>query len=460
MGCEQVFVKRPADPQALAERALELASGSEGCVVVADETAGTHVRFARSALTANGVAHARRLTVVCVEGSSAGVASSAGTFDDAALREQVERARRAAQGAGGEHALPLVSGPAAADWDEDPAGIEPAGLTRLAAELGARLRRATLVSGYAEQRVTTTYLASSSGLRLRHEQPSAVLDLVATRPDGSASSWAGAGGASIADVDPSALLARLERRLGWAARAADLRPGNHAVLLSPACVADLMLHLYGAATASEAIAGQGPFARIEIGTRLTAAALTLRSDPREPGLRCAPFAVARASDDRASVVDNGLPLTPATWIEAGALAALVHTRRTAGATGSAPTAAIDNLVLESDAGALSLDEMIERTDRALLVNALWYLRDVDRQRLLLTGLTRDGVYLVEHGEVVAAVPDFRFNESPVDLIARVTEAGRTEPALPREWAHHSARVAMPPLRVARFDVSAVGARGD
>ena len=68
-----------------------------------------------------------------------------------------------------------------------------------------------------------------------------------------------------------------------------------------------------------------------------------------------------------------------------------------------------------------------RTERGLLLTCLWYIREVDPATLLLTGLTRDGVYLVEDGEVVGAVNNFRFNESPVDLLARATEAGATRP---------------------------------
>ena len=84
-----------------------------------------------------------------------------------------------------------------------------------------------------------------------------------------------------------------------------------------------------------------------------------------------------------------------------------------------------------------------------------YIREVDPQTLLLTGLTRDGIYLVENGEVTAAVNNFRFNESPVGMLARTTEAGITQQALSREWGDHFSRTAMPPLRVDGFNMSSV-----
>ena len=111
--------------------------------------------------------------------------------------------------------------------------------------------------------------------------------------------------------------------------------------------------------------------------------------------------------------------------------------------------------MESGAATASLEEMVAATERGLLLTCLWYIREVDPQTLLLTGLTRDGVYLVEDGEVGGAVNNFRFNESPVDLLGRVTEVGRTEPTLPREWSDYFTRAAMPPMRVPDFNMSTV-----
>ena len=99
--------------------------------------------------------------------------------------------------------------------------------------------------------------------------------------------------------------------------------------------------------------------------------------------------------------------------------------------------------------------MIASTKRGLLLTCLWYIRLVDPQTLLLTGLTRDGVYLVEEGEVVGAVNNFRFNESPVGMLSRVLEVGATERTLPREWGDYFNRAAMPPLRVEAFNMSSV-----
>jgi predicted Zn-dependent protease len=99
--------------------------------------------------------------------------------------------------------------------------------------------------------------------------------------------------------------------------------------------------------------------------------------------------------------------------------------------------------------------MIASTERGLLLTCLWYIREVDPEKLLLTGLTRDGVYLIEGGRVVGAVNNFRFNESPVDLLQRITEVGRSEHTLCREWNDFFNRTIMPPIRVPDFHMSTV-----
>ena len=99
--------------------------------------------------------------------------------------------------------------------------------------------------------------------------------------------------------------------------------------------------------------------------------------------------------------------------------------------------------------------MVASTDRGLLLTCLWYIREVDPETLLLTGLTRDGVFLVERGEVVGAVNNFRFNESPLTMLDRLADVGPTAPTLPREFQEYLHRVAVPPVRVPDFHMSSV-----
>ena len=313
--------------------------------------------------------------------------------------------------------------------------------------------------GFAEHTMTSLFLGSSTGLRLRHDQPSGKVELNAKTADLTRSAWAGAGTRDFTDVDVAGLESSLARQLGWAARRVDLPAGRYETLLPPTAVADLLVYLYWSSGAKDAVDGRTVFSKpgggTRIGERLASVPVTLRSDPGAPGLECAPFVIAHASGRQSSVFDNGLPLGPTEWIRRGELAALAQTRYSARLSGLPVTPPIGNLILDVPGAEASLDDMVASTGRGLLLTCLWYIREVDPQTLLLTGLTRDGVYLVENGEVTGAVNNFRFNESPVAMLGRITEAGATAPALPREWSDYFTRSAMPPLRVDGFNMSSV-----
>ncbi len=369
-------------------------------------------------------------------------------------------------GAGGaaEDAAPLVEDyPHGDDWSAAPetTGIDV--LADFAAGLGEAFRQAAanrrLLFGFAELVVTTTYLGASSGLRRRGVRPTGRLELNAKSADGRASAWVGRATRTFADVDIAAAYAEVSTRLDWAAVQIELPPGAYEVLLPPGPVADLMIYLYWMANARDAAEGRNVFAagdgRTRIGQTLSPLPLTLRSDPGYPGLETTPFVSEVLSMDETSwTFDLGAPVTATTWIEAGVLTELIRNRAQAARTGLAPTPPPDNLVMDGG-GTASLDEMIAATKRGLLLTCLWYIRDVDPERLLLTGLTRDGVYLIEDGAIVGAVNNFRWNESPVELLGRITEVGAAEITLCREWNDYFNRTVMPPVRVPDFNMSTV-----
>lgn len=457
---------RTSKPHEVVERALEL-SRADGCVVIADEQSSANLRWAGNALTTNGVTRGRTLTVIATvdgaRGTASGVVSrSAVTADD--LEPLVRAAEAAARGAEpAEDAQPLVSGGAASpDFTDRPAETSSAVFDAFAPALGESFARARAggreLYGFANHELTSSYLGTSAGLRLRHDQPTGTLELNAKSPDRTRSAWAGRSTRDFKDVDPASLDAELAERLRWAERRVDLPAGRYETLLPPTAVADLLIYQMWSASGRDAAEGRTVFSRsgggTRVGEKLTDLPLTLRSDPHEPGLESAPFVLAHSSGGDRSVFDNGLPLAATEWVSGGELSRLTTSRHGAGLTGLPVAPAIDNLVLDGGEDR-SLDEMVAATGRGLLLTCLWYIREVDPATLLLTGLTRDGVYLVENGEVTGAVNNFRFNESPVGLLGRATEAGRTERTLPREWSDWFTRAAMPALRVPDFNMSSV-----
>lgn len=450
-------------PQQLVEHALA-SSTSEACVVVVEDSTSANLRWANNTLTTNGVMRSTDVTVIAFAGGgNASVSGTAATPDQvAALVAAADRAAAIAPEA--EDRADLVDGPAATDFDDDPAETSIAVFDQVAAELGEEFRRAEaeqrILYGFVFHDVTTTYLGSSTGLRLRHVQPTGHYGCTGKDAGLTASAWVGGATRDFRDVSAARMAEDLATRLGWAGRRVDLPAGRYDTVLPPTAVADLMIDAYWSAGARTAADGQSVFSRPGGGVRwdeqVVAPGIRLSSDPSYAGLECAPFLLAGSSSDRSSVYDNGLALAPTAWIDDGRLAALLQTRRTAAETGRATTPGIDNLVLEVEGGEGSDLDLAAGLDDGLLLTCLWYIREVDPQTMLLTGLTRDGVYKVEGGEIVGAVNNFRWNESPVDLLRRSTHAGTTVPGFSREWGEDMfSRTAMPALRVPDFNMSSV-----
>ncbi|RMI34795.1 metallopeptidase TldD-related protein [Streptomyces triticirhizae] len=457
-------------PHETVERALEL-SRADGTVVIADEHGSTNLRWAANALTTNGVTRGRVLTVIATVGGATGV--SVGVVSRSAVADdEVESLVRAAEEAARQspttdEATPLVAGtPASPDFAEPPAETSPEVFGAFAPALGETFARAAgegrELFGYAEHEVVSSYLGTSTGLRLRHDQVTGSVDLNAKSHGRRRSSYATVPVADFDRVDVAALDASLATRLAWADRTVDLPPGRYETLLPPSSVADLLLYQHMTNDARRSDEGRTVFSRpgggTRVGERLATLPLTLSSDPAAEGLTAAPFVLSRSSTETFfvgnAVFDNGLPLGRTEWIADGVLRTLPNTRHSAELTGLPLAPVIDNLRLDAG-GTRSLDELVATTERGLLVTSLWYIREVDPKNLLLTGLTRDGVYLVEGGEVVGQVNNFRFNESPVEVIGRATEASATELTRSREWGDYFPRTAMPALRVPEFHMSSV-----
>ncbi|HVT70655.1 MAG TPA: metallopeptidase TldD-related protein [Trebonia sp.] len=460
-------------PQDTIERALAAARTGGETIVIADESSTANLRWAGNTLTTNGVAATRSLTVISVDRRANGTAGvgmvarsgvTPGQVDD--VVREAEKA--AAEASPAEDAAELVAGAAAArsessSWSAPPGRTDFGVFRSFSARLGETLRAAEgagrKLYGFAEHGLTTTFLGTSAGVRVRYDQPEGRLELNAKSADLSRSAWAGAATRDFTDVDVAALDASLAERLSWQSRRVELPAGRYETLLPPTAVSDMLTYLYWSAGARDAAEGRTVFSKAGGGTRigehLSAQPLDLFSDPSYPGLECAPFVVAHASGRDASVFDNGLPAPRASWITSGALSALHSSRYSAAVAGLPVTPAVDNLILTAPGASASLESMIASTKRGLLLTCLWYIRLVDPQTLLLTGLTRDGVYLVEDGEVTGAVNNFRYNESPVGMLSRVLEVGATEKTMPREWGDYFNRAAMPPLRIEGFNMSSV-----
>lgn len=439
--------------------AARLGLADETIVLVSDRIA-TSLRWANSSMTTNGVSTARHTTVISIvrSGNTAHVGSLTSAEVDPSVIEGLVAASQTAAASAPEarDAAPLLSGDGApADWDAPMAGTGPEIFSDLAGSLARGFRGTDMLYGFARHGLETTFLATSTGLRRRYTQPTGSVEINAKR-DG-ASAWVAVGTPDFTDVPTDSLLDQLSTRLGWSARSVELPAGRYETLLPPSAVADMMVYLGWSMAGRGAQEGRTALCSLDggtrVGERLTDMPLTLYSDPAAAGLGCTPFVATTGSSETVSVFDNGMDIERVDWIRNGVINKLAYPRAAAAEFAEPVAVAADNVVMTG--GSESLDDMVAATERGLLLTTVWYIREVEPTTLLLTGLTRDGVYLVEDGEVTAAVNNFRFNESPLDLLRRATQAGVSERTLPREWGDWVTRAAMPSLRIPDFHMSSV-----
>ena len=371
-------------PQQLVEHALE-SSRSEQCFAIVHDTTGANLRWANNTLTTNGVMHSIDVTVIAFQG--AGNASVSGTAASpeqvTALVEAADRAAAVADAA--EDRAELLGGSESPDWDDAPVDTSITIFDSFAADLGEAFAQADaedrILYGFVSHEMSTTYLGSSTGLRLRHVQPTGHYGCTGKDVGLTDSAWVGGATRDFKEVNASRMAADLTTRLGWGTRRVELPPGRYDTVLPPSTVADLLIDAYWSAGARTAADGQSVFSRPGGGTRvgeeLVRPGVHLFSDPSYAGLECAPFMVTGGSSASRSVYDNGLPLARTAWIDDGRLAALLQTRHTADLTGLATTPAIDNLVLAVDGGTGTDLDLAAGMDDGLLLTCMWYIRDVD-----------------------------------------------------------------------------------
>ncbi len=434
--------------------------GADETIVLVTDRAAASLRWAGNSMTTNGESFSRDTTVISIvrSGKKAFVGSVVSSeVDPDSIAGLVAASQQTARSApeARDSAPPLGGTGTPTDWD---APIPTTGadvFADVATSLAGGFRGADRLYGYARHELETTFVGTSNGLRRRFTQPTGSVEINAKR-DG-ASAWAGVSTHDFVSVPTDSMLDELSTRLDWSRRTVELEPGRYETLMPPSTVADMMIYLAwtmdgrGAQEGRTALSAPGGGTRV--GERLTDLGLTLYSDPAAAGLECTPFVAATSSSERVSVFDNGMDVGRVDWIRDGVIDALAYPRAAAAEFDVPVTVPADNLLMTG--GTASLADMIAGTERGLLLTTLWYIREVDPAVLLLTGLTRDGVYLIEDGEVTAAVNNFRFNESPLDLLRRATEAGVSEVNLPREWGDWATRAAMPSLRIPDFHMSSV-----
>lgn len=448
------------NPQQLADALI--AAASADAVIRVDVARDLNLRWANSTTTTNGSTSMTNLAIGAIVDGKVGSLSLtvSGDEDPVALMRAAEAAAATKQPSQDAMPLPEGTGTAPEDWDAAPVDVVPERFARLTSELDRMFASARTAGdptyGYAEHVERTTWLATTAGVRKRAAIGTGSFSFTTKDPTKTRSTWGGEWVADWDALDPVAAYEAMRRRLEISKEQIELPAGHYDVILTPSCVADLFVYFMWLATLREALDGQSAFSKAgggsRLGERLTDAAVTISSDPMHAGLHGLPFmATTTGSTSTASIFDAGMDAGRTEFIRDGVLTNLIAPRAIAQRAGLDPVPGPRNILFAGDGA--SLDEMIASTDRALLLNALWYIRLVDPRSMLLTGLTRDGVYLVEGGALRGAVNNFRFNVSPLDLLGNIAEIGRAANTLPREF--ESVLASAPPVRVTRWNMSSV-----
>jgi predicted Zn-dependent protease len=433
----------------------------EDMIVIVRRKQTANLRWANTTLTTNGATEQLHVSVFAVsEGRVGSVISSLDERTD--LKKLAEQARQAARSSQPAFdAAPILGGDGV--WPSTTRG-KTAGLSMgridddLAGCFAASRKAERQLFGYGAAAAQEFWLATSKGLRKHAVHDETILELNLKSPDFKQSVWAGATSHRPEGVDAKSLFAQLERKMEWSAKKIELPAGKYETLLEPSAVADLLIYGYWSSAARDADEGRSLYSRPggknAIGEKLYGEDITIYSDPAAPGMEVPPFLIAYATSAEESVFDNGLELTRTDWVKDGVQQALITPRYWAARQKRTATPWIENLIFDHPSGP-TLEEMIAGTKDGLLVTCLWYIREVDPRNLLLTGLTRDGVFVVKNGKVVGATNNFRFNMSPVAMLQQAAEIGAAVPTLGREFGDYFSFATMPPLRVRDFNMSTV-----
>ncbi len=408
--------------RALVERALSYASVADATVSLSFE-ATSNTRFANNEITTSGASEAVQVVVSATKDSRTGRVSLNETSPEA-LERAMHRAEELAAllPADPEYVGPLPPQKYLEIQAFDEATTRFGAAERLPgvrAVVEPAAREGLNSSGFFSNGAGVDCVGNKAGNFGFFRSTRASFSATARTADGTGSGWADDASWRVRDVDAPARAARALHTARTSANPKALEPGDYTVILEPAAVAGLLGFLGFGMSARSAEEGRSFFSKqgggTLVGEKLLHDTVTIRSDPSDPRHPGTPWGFGGGFFRGAGGAE--LASAPVTWVEKGVLRNLWYDRYGAQKSGREPTPPPANLIVEG--GTETLDSLIAATERGLLVTNFWYIRSVNPQTLQLTGLTRDGLWLIANGKIQHPVVNFRFNESPAVVLSNV-----------------------------------------
>jgi predicted Zn-dependent protease len=382
-------------------------------------------RFAANEITTAGDVEVTRIAVTVARGKRHATASH-NRLEPAALADLVKRASTMASlapedpewmGVLGPQTIRPVSGAFDVATFALPSEVRAEASKKV---IAAADGKGVVAAGFYTAGGTTSALATTAGLVASHSSTEASLTITARSPEGTGSGWSGAERVAASELDAASLASVAVDKAVRSQKPASAEPKPYKVVLDPACVAEMLAFFIDALDCRRADEGRSFFSKKGGGTRLGekmfASGITLKGDPFDPATPASPYD------------GEGMAIEPTTFVDNGTLKALYTSRYWAQKTGKdarpRPTA-----VHLLGGEAKSVDQLIAMVDRGLYVTRFWYTRWLDPQTMTITGLTRDGVFLIEKGVIKGPVNNFRFNESPAAVLTKA-----------KAWTQETARV--------------------
>jgi predicted Zn-dependent protease len=430
----------------ICDRVIGFSKADECSVALSGSRAG-NIRFARNSVSTAGLNEDMRLTVTVAFGKRQGTAV-VNEFDDKALERAVRRAEETARLAPeNPEFMPAVGKQefkATNAYVAETAAIDPEYRAEVAAHAINACRKKNLVAaGFFNDTTGFEAIANSNGVFGHHEYTNLDYTCTVRTEDGRGSGWVTRTAVNSRNFDPrEASDVAIEKALR-SVEARALEPGRYTVILEPAATSELVGRMFGAFGARQADEGRSFLAKKgggnRLGDKLFDEQVNVWSDPWDKDVPVAPW-------------DGGSMLARerADLIKDGKVAALDYSRYWAEKKGARAVGRAGNMIMAG--GTKSLEELIADTKKGVVVTRTWYIRMVDPQSLLLTGLTRDGTFYVENGKIKYPIKNFRFNESPVTMLNNVDELGKPVVIAPEEVRF---QMVIPPMRLRDFNFTSL-----
>lgn len=417
-------------------------SKADECEVNLTGSDGGNIRYARNSVTTSGGTSQNSLVVQSSFGKKMGVATI-NEFDDASLEKAVRRSEELARLAPEDPEFVKNLGPqkfieSTKTFSPATAAISPKlRADAVATSLKIAKENKLTAAGFLENSAGYSAMMNSSGLFAYNTSTNVNFNVTMRTADGKGSGYASKGYNDVNKLDVAAASKFAAQKASGSAAAKAIEPGKYTVILEPAAAIVLLENVLFGLDARSADEGRSflslPGGKTKLGQKLVDERVTIYSDPLNADLPTSTWS------------GDGQPQEKIVWIDKGVMKNMYYSRYWAEKKGVKSIPFPSGAIMEG--GTKSVEDLIKGTEKGILVTRLWYIRSVDPQTLLYTGLTRDGTFYIENGKIKFPVKNFRFNESPIIMLNNLEELGRPERTVSGESNTHAM---IPPMKIRDF----------